>query len=117
MAGGFGEGCVCMMFMCVVLTSQGGYERHIHSDSLRFYRCLALTSTVMVAYSSDFQHRGPWGDYRDTLRGNDYVARRANELLRNVLSERGVPLLVIDPCRGVLPSSSFDIPWKERFAR
>jgi hypothetical protein len=50
MAGGFGEGCVRMMFMCVVLTSQGGYERHIHSDSRRFYRCLALTSTVIVAH-------------------------------------------------------------------
>jgi hypothetical protein len=52
MAGGFGEGCVCMMFMCVVLNSQGGYARHIHSNLRRFYRCLALTSTVMVAHLS-----------------------------------------------------------------
>src|SRR5215813_14248674 len=106
-----------MMVMWVLLVGQGGCEWRIHNELRRFYRCLALTSTVMVAYSSDFQHRGPWGDYRDIRRGNDYVARRANELCRKALSERGVPLLVIDPCRGVLPSSSFDIPWKERFAR
>lgn len=52
MVGGFGEGCVCMMVMCALLTSQGGYERHIHSDLRRFYRCLALTSTVIVAHLS-----------------------------------------------------------------
>jgi hypothetical protein len=52
MAGGFGEGCVCMMVMCALLTSQRGYERHIHSDLQRFYRYLALTSTVIVAHLS-----------------------------------------------------------------
>ena len=52
MAGGFGEGCVCMMFMCAVPNSQEGYERLIHSNSQRFYRCLALTSTVIVAHLS-----------------------------------------------------------------
>ena len=52
MARGFGEGCVCMVVMCALLTNQGGYERHIHRDSRRFYRCLALTSTVIVAHLS-----------------------------------------------------------------
>jgi hypothetical protein len=52
MAGDFGEGCVCMRLMCALHTSQGGYERHIHRNSRRFYRCLALTSTVIVAHLS-----------------------------------------------------------------
>jgi hypothetical protein len=40
------------MFMGALLTSQGGCKQHNYSKSRRFYRCLALTSTVMVAHLS-----------------------------------------------------------------
>jgi hypothetical protein len=59
MASGCGEGCVCMMVLCALLTSQGGYDRHIHSDSRRLYRCLALTSTVIVAIETP-ETLPPW---------------------------------------------------------
>jgi hypothetical protein len=49
-ADGFTDECVCVMFMCALLTGQGGYERHIHVETHRFYRCLALASTVIVAH-------------------------------------------------------------------
>jgi hypothetical protein len=86
MTGSFGEGCACMMVMCALLTSQGGFERHIYSYSRRFYWDLALTSTVIVAHvriaDGGMAIRAVSGPRRKPVRANDSGGHTTHALRR-----------------------------------